>query len=297
MGQTSIKELRNQKGWSQGELAEMSGLSVKTIQRVENGRVEPSLETAKALGSVFDTSFSEFIHPKEASGQPHGDIAASEATTSPPTTVAAPDYSFLAAKSYLRPILVVFPLIVSVGFLVKISWEMMSVSGDVATILALGNPALASIAAEERSLFRSNLEQETGVFSDYYGDYVTVVLQTSRLDEGRDFGASLIENRMLRDIARIISAWERTGGAGSDIGSDIILRSNLQCYREVRDQSDSAIESIDKMQNCIYRVLSQANWRLNREVDLVLKSVAREMQKTTPFYRALRVEPIQVTKR
>jgi transcriptional regulator with XRE-family HTH domain len=48
-----IKKLRLQKGWSQAELAEISGLSVRTIQRVEKGD-KPGLESLKALAAVFD---------------------------------------------------------------------------------------------------------------------------------------------------------------------------------------------------------------------------------------------------
>ena len=47
-----IQKLRASKCWSQDELASASGLSVRTIQRVEkNGTA--SLETTKALASVF----------------------------------------------------------------------------------------------------------------------------------------------------------------------------------------------------------------------------------------------------
>ena len=61
MNQELVKILRNQKGWSQSELAALSGLSVKTIQRVEHGQGAPSLDTAKALASIFDRPFSDFL--------------------------------------------------------------------------------------------------------------------------------------------------------------------------------------------------------------------------------------------
>lgn len=48
----SIKLRRKQKGWSQKALAELAGVSTKTIQRVENGET-PGLETAAALSVVF----------------------------------------------------------------------------------------------------------------------------------------------------------------------------------------------------------------------------------------------------
>src|SRR5579872_4469722 len=48
-----IQKLRLQRGWSQEQLAEVSGLSVRTIQRLERGQAG-SLETLKALASVFE---------------------------------------------------------------------------------------------------------------------------------------------------------------------------------------------------------------------------------------------------
>jgi transcriptional regulator with XRE-family HTH domain len=47
-----VKDLRNQKSWSQEHLASVSGLSLRTIQRIENSGA-CSLESRKALASVF----------------------------------------------------------------------------------------------------------------------------------------------------------------------------------------------------------------------------------------------------
>lgn len=53
-----IRKLRQDKGWSQEQLAEVTGLSSRTIQRIENG--EPaSNETMRALAAVFDIPLSE----------------------------------------------------------------------------------------------------------------------------------------------------------------------------------------------------------------------------------------------
>lgn len=54
-----IRKLRLQRGWSQEQLAELTGLSVRTIQRVERG-YPPSLETRNALAAVFETDPSLF---------------------------------------------------------------------------------------------------------------------------------------------------------------------------------------------------------------------------------------------
>lgn len=51
-----IQRLRLQRGWSQEQLAELAGLSTRTIQRVERGQ-QPSIETLKALGAVFNLDF------------------------------------------------------------------------------------------------------------------------------------------------------------------------------------------------------------------------------------------------
>jgi transcriptional regulator with XRE-family HTH domain len=51
-----VQKLRLQRGWSQQQLAELSGLNVRTIQRIEKGQ-EPSVESLKSLAAVFDVDF------------------------------------------------------------------------------------------------------------------------------------------------------------------------------------------------------------------------------------------------
>lgn len=53
-----VQKLRLQKGWSQQQLAELSGLSTRTIQRIEAGQT-PSTETLKSLASVFEIDFQQ----------------------------------------------------------------------------------------------------------------------------------------------------------------------------------------------------------------------------------------------
>ena len=52
-----IQKLRLQRGWSQQQLAELSGLNVRTIQRLEGGQ-RASVETLKSLAAVFEIDFS-----------------------------------------------------------------------------------------------------------------------------------------------------------------------------------------------------------------------------------------------
>lgn len=55
LNKDKVQKLRAIKCWSQDELASASGLSVRTIQRVEKSGVA-SLETAKALAAVFSVT-------------------------------------------------------------------------------------------------------------------------------------------------------------------------------------------------------------------------------------------------
>jgi len=53
-----LRKLRDKNGWSQEQLAEYSGLNVRTIQRVESGQ-KASIETLKCLASVFEVDISK----------------------------------------------------------------------------------------------------------------------------------------------------------------------------------------------------------------------------------------------
>ena len=56
-----VKELRNQKGMSQEFLAEESGLSLRTIQRIEKGDSNPTGESLKRLANALDVSPDDLI--------------------------------------------------------------------------------------------------------------------------------------------------------------------------------------------------------------------------------------------
>ena len=56
-----VKELRNKKGMSQEVLAEESGLSLRTIQRIENGDSNPTGDSLKRLSNALDVNPDELI--------------------------------------------------------------------------------------------------------------------------------------------------------------------------------------------------------------------------------------------
>jgi transcriptional regulator with XRE-family HTH domain len=52
-----VKRLRQEKHWSQDQLSTLSGLSLRTIQRIESGS-KASLESMKSLAAVFEVDIS-----------------------------------------------------------------------------------------------------------------------------------------------------------------------------------------------------------------------------------------------
>lgn len=58
-----IQKLRLKHGWSQQQLAEASGLSVRTVQRIEAG-YPASTESLKSLAAVFEVDFST-LNPEQ----------------------------------------------------------------------------------------------------------------------------------------------------------------------------------------------------------------------------------------
>ena len=58
---TRIAALRRQQRWSQGELAEKLNISPSTIGMYEQGRREPSLETAAGIAEIFGVSLDYLV--------------------------------------------------------------------------------------------------------------------------------------------------------------------------------------------------------------------------------------------
>ncbi len=53
-----VRKLRIQRGWSQDQLAQFSGLSIRTIQRIERGKTA-GLESLKSLAAVFEVNIQD----------------------------------------------------------------------------------------------------------------------------------------------------------------------------------------------------------------------------------------------
>ena len=56
-----VRELRERKGWSQGELAERLEVSRQTINAIETGKYDPSLPLAFAIAKLFGKSIEKIF--------------------------------------------------------------------------------------------------------------------------------------------------------------------------------------------------------------------------------------------
>jgi len=65
----TIQIRRTQLGWTQEQLADHAGVSIRTVQRIENGS-KATLETLKCLAATFDVSIAELTREQAMQSNP-----------------------------------------------------------------------------------------------------------------------------------------------------------------------------------------------------------------------------------
>ena len=58
-----LRELRDARGWSQGELAERLEVSRQTVNALETGKYDPSLPLAFRIARLFDGRIEDIFMP------------------------------------------------------------------------------------------------------------------------------------------------------------------------------------------------------------------------------------------
>jgi putative transcriptional regulator len=58
-----LRELRDARGWSQGELAERLEVSRQTVNALETGKYDPSLPLAFRIARLFETRIEDVFIP------------------------------------------------------------------------------------------------------------------------------------------------------------------------------------------------------------------------------------------
>ena len=296
MGQEFVKQLRNQHGWSQSELAALSGLSIKTIQRIEHGQGAPSMDTAKALASVFDRPFSDFrpsLPATETNAQQHRDGAEPIETTSSQVGTDVHAILLRGAGRFWRPAVITVFVTALFGFLTKLYLDMETLSQVVTDLASVRTSDSASDPSGRptATLFCSTENRcEIGSFDHYYGDQ-SLIHAFHDIDGNTDDtgGVTLLELVMLRDTARIVTAWEELAKRNSEVTSKMALSNYLQCYSDSRTLSFSASENVAKMQNCVYAVLTDAQWEVGPGMHEALMKLAHRMEDAGPYYKQFRL--------
>jgi transcriptional regulator with XRE-family HTH domain len=66
-----IRALREERQWTQAQLAEHSGLDVSYISQIERGRRDPSLTSLRSLARAFTLRLPEFFGDSSGGPTPH----------------------------------------------------------------------------------------------------------------------------------------------------------------------------------------------------------------------------------
>ncbi|MFO1473005.1 MAG: helix-turn-helix transcriptional regulator [Lysobacterales bacterium] len=61
--QSRVRELRERRGWSQGELAEQLEVSRQTVNAIETGKYDPSLPLAFRIAKLFGQPIERIFQP------------------------------------------------------------------------------------------------------------------------------------------------------------------------------------------------------------------------------------------
>jgi len=60
-----VRELREKRAWSQGDLGEQLAVSRQTINAIETGKYDPSLPLAFRIAKLFRQSIEAIFEPKD----------------------------------------------------------------------------------------------------------------------------------------------------------------------------------------------------------------------------------------
>ena len=60
-----VRELRSERGWSQGELAGHLEVSRQTVNAIETGKYDPSLPLAFRIAALFELAIEDVFEPDD----------------------------------------------------------------------------------------------------------------------------------------------------------------------------------------------------------------------------------------
>ena len=272
----NLRELRKEKGWSQGDLSELTGLSVRTIHRIENGQVTPSAESAKALAAVFDVPFAEFLSLAKDSSPSEQQAGNAASTLEPDSTFA---FSWRAWMPYIAASFVA----VSAYFIYDLYSQIGQLSENYSQLAVeqAQTPEFDVNWSDPYEQARTGLEQVVNEYVGYYGDRPIPSLLREQGDlTSESASVTLAEVSILRFIARILSMPESEPQRNSDLTIEFILDDFLSCYARQRQpitlQSEN--DNFDSMFSCIDEVTTTNGWVLADQQSDALNDLSRSVK-------------------
>ncbi len=258
-----LRELRKEKGWSQGDLSNLSGLSVRTIHRIENGHVKPSAESAKALAAVFELPFAGFLSSAEESPLLGEQVSNAN---SPLKLVSI----FVSLWRGWMPYIAASFVAVSAYLINDLYLQIGQLSEDYSKLVLVQaqNPDSDVNWSDPYAQARAGMAGIAGAideFTRYYGGQpIPSLLGVPEGDTSENPSVSLLEVSTLRFIARILSTFEGEPQRNSDVTVEFILDDFLSCYASQRQPItvQSQNQNFDSMFSCIDEIISAKGWVL-----------------------------------
>ena len=271
-----IRELRKEKGWSQSDLSDLTGLSARTIHRIENGQVKPSVESAKALAAVFELPFSDFMSSSSESSPKEkrpvkGSLSAWLGSTLPFSRVGWLPYltaSFIAVSAYL-----INDLYSQVGQL--------SAEHNQLAVAQAPTPDSNFNWSEPYKQARTSLEEVVDEYVGYFGERpIPSLLRMQEDVTSQNASVTLLEVSTLRFIARILSMSGGEPQRNSDITIEFILDDFLSCYANQRKPItvQSETNNFVNMFSCVDEIISTNRWVLADEQFDALNNLSRSLK-------------------
>ena len=271
-----IRELRKEKGWSQSDLSDLTGLSARTIHRIENGQVKPSVESAKALAAVFELPFSDFMSSSSKSSPKDtrpgkGGFSAWLGSTLLSSRVGWLPYltaSFIAVSAYL-----INDLYSQVGQL--------SAEHNQLAVAQVPTPESNVNWSEPYKQARTSLEEVVNEYVGYFGERpIPSLLRMEEDVTSQNASVTLLEVSTLRFIARILSMSGGEPQRNSDMTIEFVLDDFLSCYANQRKPItlQSETDNFVSMFSCVDEIISTNRWVLAEEQFDALNDLSRSLE-------------------
>ena len=272
----NLRELRKEKGWSQGDLSDLTGLSVRTIHRIENGQVTPSSESAKALAAIFDVPFAEFLSLAK-------DSSPSEQQAGSAIPTPEPDSTFAISWRNWVPYIAASFVAVSAYLINDLYSQIGQLSEDYSRLVVAQaqTPEFDVNWSDPYKQARTGLEEVVNEYVGYYGDRPIPSLLGEQGDlTSESASVTLAEVSILRFIARILSMQEAEPQGNSDMAIEFVLDDFLSCYASQRKPitAQSENENFDSMFSCIDEITSANGWVLADQQSDALNDLSRSVK-------------------